>query len=156
MFKSMLLAGVAVAGLGGIAAADPPCNPPQPVYGSYQNGSYEANGYYPAANTYYSNGDGDADDYDRATDEGYRAPVAAYGNEPAPGAYQDGYVWVAGAYSYPDGVAVYVPGHWQRAAPVVQAPVVSAPVRVIVQPHGWDRGWQRGRTARSYRWRSRW
>lgn len=153
MFKSMLLAGVAVAGLGGIAAADPPCDPPQPTYGTYQNGSYEANGYYPAANTYY--GDGDADDYDRATDESYRE-ASTYATEPAAGTYQNGYVWVAGAYTYPNGVAVWVPAHWQRVAPAYTAPVVTAPVRVVVQPHGWDRGWHHGRTARSYRWRSRW
>ena len=146
--KTMLLAGVALAGLGGIAAADPPCDhpttPPQPTYGSYQNGSYEYNGYYPNANGSYGYG---YDDYDNRTDEGYRE---AANREPAAGTYQNGYVWVAGAYSYPNGVAVWMPGHWVAAAPQ-PAPVV---IYRGDRDHRYNRGWYR--TARSYRWRSRW
>ena len=157
--KTMLLAGVALAGLGGIAAADPPCDhptmPPQPTYGSYQNGSYEYNGYYPNAYDSYAN-DSYAnygyDDYDNRTDESYRE---AANREPAAGTYQNGYVWVAGAYSYPNGVAIWMPGHWVAAAQ--PAPVVVSRPPVVIYRGGRDhrdRGFYR--TARSYRWRSRW
>ncbi|HTJ46106.1 MAG TPA: hypothetical protein VL463_28570 [Kofleriaceae bacterium] len=142
--KTMLLAGVALAGLGGIAAADP-CDPPapQPTYGTYQNGSYEYNGYQNG----YQNG---YDDYDYRTDEASRE---AANREPAPGTYQNGYVWVAGAYSYPNGIAVWMPGHWVAAAQ--PAPVVVTRPPVVIY-RGDARDHRRGRTARSYRWRSRW
>jgi hypothetical protein len=94
------------------------------------------------------------------------APADTYSYEPAPGTYQNGYVWVAGAYEWIDGTQVFVPAHWQLAEPTPQPNIV---VRT-----GWreprferrfehrferhfdrDRGFERGRTARSYRRGSR-
>lgn len=146
MIKSILLAGIAVAGLGGIAAADPPCNPDQ--------GSYDPSASYDSGYSGYS-------DYDRSTDEGYAQPAPVYTqpapvySEPAAGTYQNGYVWVAGAYTYPNGVAIWMPGHWQRAqANIEPAYGYQRPMPVVVRAR--EGRWGRGRTARSYRWRSRW
>ena len=132
--KTLLLAGITVGTLGGVAAAEP-CNPPQTTY--------EDTGYVP--------------------DYGY---TNQYANEPAPGTYQNGYVWVAGAYEWSNGAQIFVPAHWQLAEPTPQPNIV---VRT-----GWreprferrfehrferhfdrDRGFERGRTARSYRRGSR-
>jgi hypothetical protein len=94
------------------------------------------------------------------------APSAPYSYEPAPGTYQNGYVWIAGAYEWIDGTQVFVPAHWQLAEPAPQPNIVvrtgwRAPRFERRVEHRFerrdvrDRGFQRGRTARSYRRGSR-
>jgi len=141
--KMLMLAGLAVAAAGGAAAADPYCHHPQqaaaqPAYGAYADSSSPRY---------------DDDDYDRRTDEQPRyqsssyvrlttPPDSGYGgydaydNEPAPGTYQNGYVWVAGAYGWVNGATVWIAGHWQlvdRGASYYRRPAASA-YRVRVQP----------------------
>src|SRR5262245_29033969 len=126
----MLTAGLGVATAGTAASADPYCDHdevPQPVYGRYANGSYETTSY----------------PYDNYETTSYPYDPNA-GVEPAPGTYWNGYVWIAGAYEYPDGVAIWVPGHWQVASPPSRGGWIDAP---YARPHHYYR------TARSYRWR---
>jgi hypothetical protein len=152
--KMLMLAGLAVATVGGAAAADPYHHHGrnQPSVGRYQNGSWEAevprrtyghgsyrheyraprayvrpsyqsSGYAtitPAAPVYYDGYDG-------------------YATEPAPGTYQDGYVWVAGTYAWVNGANVWVPAHWQLVddgSSYLYQPQPAA--RVIVRPPSWS------------------
>jgi WXXGXW repeat (2 copies) len=139
----MLISGLGLMAAGTAAAADPDCDHgaqvPQPVYGSYGGGNYAADGsYHPYGDPSYA--------------PNYTPPVAvsyAYTpeqQEPAPGTYWNGYVWMAGAYAYPNGVAVWVPGHWEVARREWRG---GAWVDSRAPRHYY-------RTARSYRWRSRW
>jgi hypothetical protein len=127
----LMMAGLAVAGMAGVAAADPGCDPSsQPVVVS-------PDGY---------------DGYDGYTNTTY--------NEPAPGTYQNGYVWVAGAYEYVGNTSVWVPAHWQAAPqPVYQAPVVYAPRVIVHEPRFMRRDYARAywrHTPREYARGGRW
>src|SRR5262245_47827432 len=94
--KLILVAGLAVAGMGGVAAADPGCDHDDDaaVDEGYATGYYDP-GYVQYDPGYYQ--------------EGY--------SEPAAGTYANGYVWVAGAWTWSGDRQVWTPGHWQLVVP---------------------------------------
>lgn len=73
-----------------------------------------------------------------------------YANEPAPGTYENGYVWVGGYWGNHYGQSVWVPGHWEVAQPQVYVPQP----RVIIAPRRYERPryWHRWHPYRHRRW----
>jgi hypothetical protein len=83
-----------------------------------------------------------------ASADPYDQPAPQYQDsyEPAPGTYENGYVWVAASYQWIDGVEVLVPAHWKLA---------EQPQPTIVERGGWrEPFWQR-RFERRDRWERR-
>jgi len=116
-FHSMLmLAGLAIAGVGGVAAADPDCHHDGARYDDDYDRRVDEGRYVPT-NGYGTNGSYATVTY---STPGYATPgttSGGYVTEPAPGTYVNGYIWVAGRYDWAGGQWVWSPAHWQLGDP---------------------------------------